>query len=46
MLELYVCALNKNNKDNNNKIIIPEVGLNPKWKLGFGNKKKRRDVKI
>jgi hypothetical protein len=21
MLELYVCALNKNNKDNNNKII-------------------------
>jgi hypothetical protein len=35
MLELYVCALNKNNKDNNNnKIIIPKVGLNPKLKLG------------
>jgi hypothetical protein len=36
MLELYVCALNKNNKDNNNKkITIPKVGLNPKLKLGF-----------
>jgi hypothetical protein len=35
MLELYVCALNKNNKDNNNKIIILKVGLNPKLKLGF-----------
>jgi hypothetical protein len=32
---LYVCALNKNNKYNNNKIIILTVGLNPKLKLGF-----------
>jgi hypothetical protein len=38
---LYVCALNKNNK-----IIILKVGLNPKVKLGFENKKKRRDMKI
>jgi hypothetical protein len=30
MLELYVCALNKNRKNNNSK-----VGLNPKLKLGF-----------
>ena len=42
---LYVCALNKNNKDNNNKIILLEVGLNPKLKLGFENKKKRNDIK-
>jgi hypothetical protein len=35
MLALYVCALNKNNKDNNNKIIILKVGLNPKLELGF-----------
>jgi hypothetical protein len=33
MLELYVCALNKNNKDNNN-IIILKVGLNPKGSFG------------
>ena len=34
MLELYVCALNKNNKDNHNKIIKKlEIGLNPKWKI-------------
>ena len=38
---LYVCALNKNNKDNNNEIINLNVGLNPKWKLGFENKEKR-----
>jgi hypothetical protein len=43
---LYVCALNKNNKDNNNEIINLNVGLNPKWKLGFENKEKRRDMKI
>jgi hypothetical protein len=30
MWSLCVCALNKNNKNNNNKIIILEVGLNPK----------------
>jgi hypothetical protein len=43
---LYVCALNKNNKDNNNEIINLNVELNPKWKLGFENKEKRRDMKI
>jgi hypothetical protein len=43
---LYVCALNKNNKYNNNEIIILMVGLNPRWKLGFENKEKRRDMKI
>jgi hypothetical protein len=43
---LYVCALNKNNKDNNNEIINLNVELNPKWKLGFENKEKRRDIKI
>ena len=32
---LYVCALNKNNKDNDNEIINLNVELNPKWKLGF-----------
>jgi hypothetical protein len=29
MLELYVCALNKNKKDNNNKIIDTRVELKP-----------------
>ena len=44
MLELYFCALNKNNK---NKIIILKVGLNPKLKFRvFENEKKRNDIKI
>ena len=29
MLELYVCALNKNKKDNNNKVIDTRVELKP-----------------
>jgi hypothetical protein len=29
MLELYACALNKNNKDNNNKIINTRSGIKP-----------------
>jgi hypothetical protein len=31
---LHVCALNKNNKDNNETIIL-KVGLIPKLKVGF-----------
>jgi hypothetical protein len=42
---LYVCALNKNNKDNNNEIINLNVELNPKWKLGFENKKRYENIK-
>jgi hypothetical protein len=38
---LYVCALNKNNKDKNN-MVMTRSWINPKWKLGFGNKKKER----
>jgi hypothetical protein len=45
MLELYVCALNKNNKDNN-KIIILKVELNLKLKLGFENKKEKKKIKV
>jgi hypothetical protein len=29
MLELYVCALNKNNKDKNNKIINTRSWIKP-----------------
>jgi hypothetical protein len=29
MLELYACALNKNNKNNNNKIINTRSGIKP-----------------
>jgi hypothetical protein len=29
LLELYVCALNKNNKDNHNKIINTRSGMKP-----------------
>ena len=43
---LYVCALNKSNRDNSNELIILMVGLNPKRKLGFENKEKRNSIKI
>jgi hypothetical protein len=41
MLEFICLCIKQNNKNNDNskKLIILKVGLNPKSKLGFGNKK-------
>jgi hypothetical protein len=44
MLELYVCALNKNTRDKNNKIINTRSWIKPKLKFGFLKMRRRETI--